>query len=84
MNASRDLKTSCVGVRGAWPVTPAAAPLSIGPFSFCSRRGSCPGSGGAGFRSAVLRARLLCLAGVLRRRVFLGARAIGALFCRLS
>ena len=40
--------------------TPAAALPSAAPFSFCSRRGSCLGSGGGGFRSAVLRARLRC------------------------
>lgn len=40
--------------------TPAAALPSAAPFSFCSRLGSCLDSGGEGFRSAVLRARLRC------------------------
>lgn len=40
--------------------TPAVVLPSVAPFSFCSRRGSCLGSGGGGFRSAVLRARLRC------------------------
>ena len=40
--------------------TPVSAFRSAAPFSFCSRRGSCLGSGGGGFRSAVLRARLRC------------------------